>query len=301
MNTIIYKKFLDASDTEIHDVNFIDHLGKKNIIIKALSNEEHLSYFLNNSSPFSVKYTFAGQEYYNVDNITVSATPENFVIIPPGKHYSSLIDSKEEVESLMLFLSESFTHDLFNPSIFLKEGYCSDLADFLDQKKVIPLNPELKKLVIQFKSLLESDSYSDELTLLMSDIVLQTFNEFNNIWKQTLSYDAVKSSTKAEVCKRLYRVKDYIYCNYKEELDIDNFAKISFLNRYYLIREFKSFFGITPYQMLLNRRLEIAKEKIKHSGDPISDIVTEVGYNNIPNFYHGFRKQYGIRPSEMRA
>ncbi len=298
MKTLIYKEFLDAEAGDIRDDRFLQNLGISNIIIWAQSNREYLSYFKHHECPFSIKYCFCGKEYYNMDGIQIFSSDENLVIVPPGKKYSSVIESDRPVESLMIFFSREFTEGFFSPSIFREEPL-ENIYEFLNPKKVIRISSRLLSRLQDVKYSLHSRNV--DATDVLSRLILSLFETYGKIWENISSYNARKPATKKEISRRLFLVQDYIYSNYMQEVDLLHLGQISCLNHYYLIRKFKSFFGQTPYQMLLSRRMEVACKKVRTSGDSIADIADQVGYNSMPNFYQSFKDHYGMRPMEMRS
>lgn len=295
---------LYKSNTEllsaIKEKRFLTRLLTNNVVINAKSGSVYYDVFKKQFSPFSIMYAYNGDEYYEMDGVTLKAAPGNIIIIPPGKPYSSFIESENEVHCLSLYFSEKLVNDLFNPSIFFDDISQSNLFDLINQKKIFQLDQATRNLLFRFDQAIHSNPNPDELVLLMSELVLKTFDEYQRIWEKTVSYDAKKLPTKIELGRRMFLLKDYIYCNYQKEIDIKELAGISFLNHYYLIRKFKSFFGITPYQMLIKRRLEVARDQIQNTSKPVAEVISNVGYSNSPNFYSSFRKEYGVNPNEIR-
>lgn len=295
----LYKSNTELNSA-IEEKRFLPRLITNDVIINAKSGSVYYDVFQKQFSPFSIMYAYNGDEYYEMDGITIKATPSNIVAIPPGKAYSSFIESESEVHCLSIYFSEKLVNDLFTPSLFLDENNRCDLIDFLNQKEIFQLDEGSWKLLFQLNHAIQSVYTTDYLFLLMSDLVLRIYNGYREAWEKTISYKAAKASTKIEVSRRLFLVKDYIYSNYQNEIDIKELAGISFMNHYYLIRKFKSFFGITPYQLLIKRRLEVARDQIANSTEPISVIARNVGYRNLPNFYASFKEAYGQNPGEIR-
>jgi len=301
MKTLVLNNYLQ-NGTDVREEYFLNQLGRVNAVTKICTAKGYSEVFQEHSTPFTIKYACSGLGYYELDNMTVTSSPTNLVIIPPGKLYSSFVDSEEKSVCLNFFFSESFIRDLFNPSIFIENHQEVGIRDFLDQKKIITVSGNLSTILNQINYTIESENTAqDELLILMSELVLSVFNRYEETWKGVLAYDAVKCSTKVEISKRLYRVIDFIECNFREEIDIEQLANVAFLNQYYLIRKFKSFFGITPYQMVLNKRMQNAKEQIVKTDDPITSIALRVGFNNLPNFYSAFKENFGVKPTAIRS
>ena len=53
-------------------------------------------------------------------------------------------------------------------------------------------------------------------------------------------------------------------------------------------------------QYVQQRRLRCAAEMLTRSHERISTIAFSVGYNDVPNFNHAFRKHFGQSPGQYR-
>lgn len=93
--------------------------------------------------------------------------------------------------------------------------------------------------------------------------------------------------------------KRYINTHFDQEINLDLLAHLHFTSKYHLIRIFKKYFGITPRQYLINKRIEIAKKKLK-SGVSVSDTCYAVGFGSISSFSNLFRAKTGVAPSVYR-
>lgn len=65
-------------------------------------------------------------------------------------------------------------------------------------------------------------------------------------------------------------------------------------------RSFKKHTGTSPYDYLLSVRLARAKELLKNTNLPISDIAYQTGFASDSNFIYFFRKNEGISPLKFR-
>lgn len=91
--------------------------------------------------------------------------------------------------------------------------------------------------------------------------------------------------------------KSYIDSNFKSHLSIEEIAKECGLSEYHFHRLFKSVYGNSPYQYILNKRLNLALEKLKKGNDTLTDIAYEIGFADIYSFSKAFKKNYGVPPS----
>ncbi|MDQ6423542.1 AraC family transcriptional regulator [Paenibacillus sp. LHD-117] len=88
--------------------------------------------------------------------------------------------------------------------------------------------------------------------------------------------------------------------NASRELTLDELADQFHLNKHYLIRRFKSAYGITPIQYHQQMRLERARSLLKHSRLSIQDISDALGYPSIHAFSRAFKNKEGRSPTSYR-
>ncbi len=91
--------------------------------------------------------------------------------------------------------------------------------------------------------------------------------------------------------------KKYIDTNFDHEINLDLLAHLQFTSKYHLIRVFKRYYGTTPRQYLINKRIEKAKAMLS-SGHSVSDTCYTVGFDSIHSFSNLFKSKTGIPPSK---
>ncbi|MCG8579483.1 MAG: AraC family transcriptional regulator [Bacteroidales bacterium] len=94
-------------------------------------------------------------------------------------------------------------------------------------------------------------------------------------------------------------LRNYININYKENLNLDLFSRIRFVSKYHLLRLFKRYYGQTPNQYLIDRRIEMAKEYIK-KGLSVSETCYEVGFESLSSFSSLFKRKTGFTPKAFQ-
>lgn len=96
------------------------------------------------------------------------------------------------------------------------------------------------------------------------------------------------------------RVLEYIHAHYTEPLDVDTLANLAMQSRYHFIRSFKSITGLSPYQYVLKRRVEEAKEQLKRTGKTVTEISFALGFASTSQFHRVFLKSVGMTPERYR-
>ena len=93
--------------------------------------------------------------------------------------------------------------------------------------------------------------------------------------------------------------KRYIDRNFDKEINLNLLAHLHFASKYHLIRVFKKYYGITPRQYLINKRIEKAKIFLA-SGKSVSDTCYTIGFESINSFSNLFKAKTGMPPSVYR-
>lgn len=97
----------------------------------------------------------------------------------------------------------------------------------------------------------------------------------------------------------LEKAKEIIMKEYDKNLSIKNIAYRVATNQSYLKKDFKEYYGITIYEMLQKRRLEIAKRLLQEDY-VVKEVVFKVGYKHLGNFSKIFSNHFGISPSKYK-
>jgi AraC-like DNA-binding protein len=100
--------------------------------------------------------------------------------------------------------------------------------------------------------------------------------------------------------RHLLRVRDLIDRAYAEPLDVAALARSASVSSAYFIRSFKSAFGETPHQCLMNRRLERAMALLRAGDRSVIEVCFAVGFSSLGSFSTQFRRFVGDSPSAHR-
>ena len=92
--------------------------------------------------------------------------------------------------------------------------------------------------------------------------------------------------------------KAYIDANYTKKLTMDEVAEYTHSSLSQLNRTFKKYYQTTPYQYLLNLKIEAAKILLASSHFSIKKIALELGFCDEHYFSNIFRQRIGISPSK---
>lgn len=95
-------------------------------------------------------------------------------------------------------------------------------------------------------------------------------------------------------------VRRYIDEHLQEELSRESLAEMVYLNADYLARVFKKEVGDSIGNYIMNQRMNIAKELLEKTDQPINAIAIRVGYDNFSYFSKVFKTETSYTPKEYR-
>lgn len=98
----------------------------------------------------------------------------------------------------------------------------------------------------------------------------------------------------------LQRVLDYIHSAYTGPMDIDSMAMVAHQSRHHFMRSFKAHTGTTPYQYLLNLRVEEASRRLRLTTDSVTTISYDLGFSSVSQLYRAFQRVYVMTPMQYR-
>jgi AraC family transcriptional regulator len=95
---------------------------------------------------------------------------------------------------------------------------------------------------------------------------------------------------------QLQRVIDYIQANLTQDLSILDLATLTGMSESHFSRSFKRSVGISPYQYLMQQRVERAKQLLAQRSFAISTIALDCGFANQTHLTKVFRQMTGLTP-----
>jgi len=103
-----------------------------------------------------------------------------------------------------------------------------------------------------------------------------------------------------KVSKDSAYIKKYIDIHYANDLNLDQLAAETYMNKYYLVHNFKKNFGQSPINYLIEKRISVAKRLLETTRHSIGDISQIVGFNSQSYFSQIFKKKSSLTPSQYR-
>lgn len=88
--------------------------------------------------------------------------------------------------------------------------------------------------------------------------------------------------------------------NYRSNFSLDDLARVAHLSSYHFSRVFKAEIGKTPFEYLVDLKVEKAKQHLRRRDKSITEVCFESGFANISHFTRTFSRKVGMTPSAYR-
>jgi transcriptional regulator GlxA family with amidase domain len=102
-----------------------------------------------------------------------------------------------------------------------------------------------------------------------------------------------------EDLERVREVKKYVEDHYRDHITFALLAQQFIISERKLSADFKSTYGITIYNFIIEVRLEKAKKLLEQTYIPVKTIAGLVGYEKS-NLYKNFKRFTGMAPQDWR-
>ncbi|HEY9621513.1 MAG TPA: AraC family transcriptional regulator [Crinalium sp.] len=101
--------------------------------------------------------------------------------------------------------------------------------------------------------------------------------------------------------RQILQVVEYINEYLDQDIKLTDLASLLAISESHFSHRFKQSIGITPYQYLLQQRIERAKQLLKQGDYSIADIALMCGFNSHSHLSKQFRELTGMTPRTYRA
>lgn len=100
--------------------------------------------------------------------------------------------------------------------------------------------------------------------------------------------------------RRMWEVHDFIESRLNTDLTLAEVARAAGMSINSLQRLFRATFGMTVFEYVRQRKLELARDALEGQGLSVSQAAYMAGYNSSANFSTAFRRAFGVPPKSVR-
>jgi AraC family transcriptional regulator len=101
--------------------------------------------------------------------------------------------------------------------------------------------------------------------------------------------------------RQMQRIREFVEANIETDIRLEMMAGICGRSTEYFVRVFKATAGVSPYQYVLNLRIERAKVLLSVEGASIADVALQCGFSHQEHLTRMFRRFTGVTPGRYRA
>ena len=116
---------------------------------------------------------------------------------------------------------------------------------------------------------------------------------------ESFSFFLRDSESFVQNSEMLTRVQRHIVRHISEDLTIERLSSLFSYHPNYFIRLFRRETGYTPYQYIVQQRMQYAVTQL-NKGLPNEEVCYACGYTDSSTFTRAFRKYYGVAPQKYR-
>ncbi|MCG9873216.1 MAG: helix-turn-helix transcriptional regulator [Leptospiraceae bacterium] len=272
------------------EIYFFEISTDKNITIprEALPNEINFLFTIKGSNVIKL----GKNPEINNKLINTYFFPYNFINQSQKSDKSSYLLINFNIDSFLSFLDGNVLHpeyfqkvkDTLNDStntIYISQNFISDfLKTFLEQIQRMPFEKRYRRESLKLKMI--------ELIWIS---IFDYLNQTNQIKKQ------VRLSKKDY--EKIQMAKELLIKNMINPPSLIELSKMVNLNEYKIKVGFKKVYGMPPYSMLQDVKLNFAKKLLLQGDKTVTEVAISVGYTNFSKFSSAFKKKFGLNPSKV--
>lgn len=100
--------------------------------------------------------------------------------------------------------------------------------------------------------------------------------------------------------EKILKAQDHMEKNFADAISLEELASDLGISSRHFKRRFKSATGDSPLAYLQRVRIEAAKNRLESTGEPVTQITWQVGYEDSNSFRRLFKKYTGLSPRAYR-
>ena len=234
-----------------------------------------------------------GYVNYQVNGIEYKLKEKEALFINKGALHMSN-DMSEDGEYVTLTFPEELLFFFKESRMKYKYVWPYTRMDFLRCYEIKEKNQIIKCLYDIYNIHLKgSDMVEYDVSILITMI-------WRDLVKSLSKIDFIPNKKDVERQERVQVMLVYIHTHYADELSLKDIADAGMMSIAQCNRCFNKMLNVTPYEYLIQYRLQKATNLLKDATLNVTEISEQVGFNNVTHFIQAFKKVYGISPKKYR-
>jgi AraC family transcriptional regulator len=241
--------------------------------------------------PLSVKMAWGGREVYHLRQRDVHVREGTWLVLNDGDQYGSTLSSERPAASLSIFLRHGLADEIVAAHRLGVEKCMERAVD--DDRATATFSPHLRgadgdvtpRMRFIHQRVLAGERSQDWLdeqaVLLVGDLVRAEHTALGS----TLRLPARKSSTRAELSRRLRLAADHIESHYDQPLPLASLARVACMSTFHFVRYFALLHGATPHAYLVACRTAAARRLLAAGIDDPALVAERSGFGSRSSLY----------------
>ena len=250
---------------------------------------------------FEIGYFKSGKGRYKTYSREYTIKPGDIFIFRSNEiHWISEIAADEPMEIMNMHFEPRLlwsSYDIFYVPESLRLFTDNTVKTFCNRiDRDNPFHSDLKNILLSIEN--EMQNKRQEYSLMVRNNILAFFVLLIRHFGYN-SEDGTKSSFRNSA-EAIEHSMDYIQTHLNENLKLNDIAAVANFSETYYSSVFKKLNGISPWDYIISKRIELAISYLCNSKNTMLDIALKCGFKNTANFNRTFKKITGKTPSEYR-
>lgn len=232
------------------------------------------------SSVCCMEYIVKGRGYVQIDEERFMASKGDVYILPAHKNHFYYSDAQDPWEKIWFNVCGDFVENTL-------KSYRVDGVYHIE-------NMDVQNLFTLFLRHASKDHQEGSDSYIFDECALDFLKIVQAISSHIYSRETSVPKNYARLLKnKLDTLEEYT-------ITFDELLKECFCSKSHLIRQFKAEYGTTPYQYLLEKKMNTAKALLLNTSMSISEISEYLGFFNPHYFSNFFKARTGVSPKAYR-
>jgi AraC-like DNA-binding protein len=236
-------------------------------------------------------FVLRGHKYLHIEEQTHIAETGQLILLKRGIYaLSEFVPDGLDYEALLIFFTDDFVKKFLHTHQLAITSGAATTAHL-----VIPVNDLLSSFKTQFMEYFGKTMKGLEsiLQLKLQELMLLLLGGAQG--QQVLSFlQGIAFGKPLEI--------DFIVRKHLlQPISLEELAKLSGRSLASFKRDFQQQYNCAPKKWINEQRLEHARMLLQHSGNNVTEVALECGFENIPHFIRIFKQKFGFTPNSLRG
>ncbi|MDS0527165.1 AraC family transcriptional regulator [Clostridium sp. SHJSY1] len=235
----------------------------------------------------------SGNATYAIEGKYYKLRPWDILLVSSNEVHKPIIDSEEYYERIVIWVNSNYL-----------EKHSIDNSDLLScfhisaKEKSSLLRLSLDNLNVIKDNIFSLEKSTGDIEfggkILRNSLFVQFIVYINRLMIKT---QIKKDEGDIRYDQRIVSILSYVNENLSGDLSIGSIAEKFYINRYYLMHNFKKETGYTLHNYIIQKRLAKAASLIKQ-GLQATNVSVQCGFQDYSSFVRAFKKNFGLSPKQ---